>query len=405
TGRPNKLTKKIHRHYHIKSKDTDEEISVIDYSDYVYKSPQPHFTYVDVINSLTDDELGEIKHTQVLDINSDESLDSSCGKWQEEYMKLHANILDDKAEQRYVTYICDVNTNCGGLADRQPMAEMAVLADKIANTGVPIPLDTVFSSPNIDWSHDTLSPSPSLLALQSSDLNVIDFDAQHLDQYFMLHNWTLKYPEPFIKLYTNRGMIMRTFGSKHYSKYLKDIGLRPHTAIGCILDYLFRPVPEALWFITEYTSLFALPSIFSVGIQIRTGDSKMNKKDGLGHSHSLQEYKHFFRCADQLTQMYSAPSQKVIYFLVTDSVRLRDEAIQKLEHVIVSGLPVSGEGNKEENDWDKANEINNAIIENWILSKTDYRVISPGGYGKLSAFHSKQLHSTVSMVYSGLNDQ
>ncbi|CAG8642237.1 10453_t:CDS:2 [Gigaspora rosea] len=401
-GRPNKLTKKIHRHYHIKSKETDEEIKVIDYSDYTYKSPQPHFTYVDVINSLTDEELADIKNIQVLELNSDESLDSSCGKWQEEYMKLHANILDDKEEQRYVTYICDANTNCGGLADRifgmTSTFLFALLTNRafLADWQVPIPLDTIFSSPNVDWSYDSLSPSPSLLALQSSDLNVIDFDAQHLDQYFMLHNWTLKYPEPFIKFYTNRGMIMRTFGSKHYSKYLKDIGLRPHTAIGCILDYLFRPVPEALWFITEYTSLFALPSIFSVGIQIRTGDSKMNNKDGLGHSHSLQEYKHFFKCADQLTQMYSAPSQKVIYFLVTDSVRLRDEAIQKLEHVIVSGLPVSGEGNKgEDYDWDKADEINDAIIENWILS----------GYGKLSAFHSKQLHSTVSMVYSGLNDQ
>ncbi|CAG8546496.1 17158_t:CDS:2 [Cetraspora pellucida] len=411
SGRPNKLLKKMHRHYHIKSRDTDEEINVIDYSEYIYKAPQPHFTYVDVINSLTNEELADIKTIQSLEINTDESLDSSCGKWQEEYSKLHANILDNKEEQRYVTYICDASTNCGGLADRifgmTSTFLFALLTNRafLADWQVPIPLEAVFSSPNIDWSYDSLSPLPSLISLQSSELNVVDFDAQHLDQYFMLHNWTQKYPKPFIKFYTNRGMIMRTFSSKHYSKHLKDIGLRPHTAIGCILDYLFRPVPEALWFITEYTSLFALPSIFSVGIQIRTGDSKMNKNDGLGHSHSLQEYKHFFKCADQLTQVYSAPSQKVIYFLVTDSVRLRDEAIQKLEHVIVSGLPVSGEGHKgEDYNWDKADEINHAIIENWILSKTDYRVISPGGYGKLSAFHSKQLHSTVSMVYSGLND-
>ncbi|CAG8560100.1 14939_t:CDS:1 [Racocetra fulgida] len=118
SGRPNKLMKKMHRHYHIKSRNSDEETNVIDYSEYTYKAPQPHFTYVDVINSLTNEELADIKSIQSVEINADESLDSSCGKWQEEYSKLHANILDNKVEQRYVTYICDASTNCGGLADR-----------------------------------------------------------------------------------------------------------------------------------------------------------------------------------------------------------------------------------------------------------------------------------------------
>src|SRR3954470_11570499 len=138
----------------------------------------------------------------------------------------------------------------------------------LADWQTPFPLDTIFNSPNLNWNHDSLNPSSDIQNLETSELNVIDFDAKNLDQQFMLSNWTTKYPSPFIKFYSNRGMIIRSFDSKYYSQLLKEMGLRPHTTFGCVLDYLFRPVPSALSFITQYTSLFALPGVFTVGIQI-----------------------------------------------------------------------------------------------------------------------------------------
>jgi hypothetical protein len=230
----------------------------------------------------------------------------------------------------------------------------------LADWQTPFPLETIFSSPNIDWSHDSLNPSSNIRELETSELNVIDFDAKNLDQQFMLSNWTTKYPSPYIKFYSNRGMIIRSFDSKYYSQSLKDMGLRPHTTFGCVVDYLFRPAPTALSFITQYTSLFALPSIFTVGIQIST-------KNGIN---SLQDYKHYFNCADQLTQTYAAPNQKVIYYLVTDSSELRNDAVQKFEHLVVSGLPTDS----NLDDLDNPDSVNNAMIESWIFSKTDYRV-------------------------------
>ena len=230
----------------------------------------------------------------------------------------------------------------------------------VADWQAPLPLDTIFDSPNIDWSYDSLNPESVIKDLKNSEINVIDFDAQQIDNQFLLSNWTTKYPDPFIKFYTNRGMIIRTFDSKYYAQPLKEIGLRPHTAFGCIFDYLFRPSTSAMSFITKYTSLFLLENIFSVGIQIRARED----------TDALQDYQHFFNCADQLTQTYAVPDQKVIYFLITDSVALRNEAVQKLEHVIISGLPIQS----NHGHYDHADDVNNAIIENWILSKTDYRV-------------------------------
>ncbi|RIA80736.1 hypothetical protein C1645_838153 [Glomus cerebriforme] len=391
-GLPNKLNKKKLRHYK-----TDISGDIVNYAKYTYQAPKPHFTYEDVLGSLTEEERIEITKIQSIEMDIDESLDSSCGTWQKNYAKLHEDILAGKAEQKYVAYVCETNSNCGNLGDRILGMTTTFLFGLLTNRAyladwqAPLPLDAIFDSPNIDWSYDSLNPESVIRDLKSSEINVIDFDAQQIDNQFLLSNWTTKYPDPFIKLYTNRGMIIRTFDSKYYAQPLKEIGLRPHTAFGCIFDYLFRPPASAMSFITKYTSLFLLNNIFSVGIQIRARED----------TNALQDYKHFFHCADQLTQTYAVPDHKVIYFLITDSEELRNEAVQKLEHVIISGLPIKSNHSHH----DHADDVNNSIIENWILSQTDYRIISPGGYGKLSAFHSKQLHTTVSMNYPVFDKQ
>ncbi|UZO00732.1 uncharacterized protein OCT59_011851 [Rhizophagus irregularis] len=157
----------------------------------------------------------------------------------------------------------------------------------------------------------SLNPSSNISELETSEINVIDFDAKNLDQQFMLSNWTTKYPSTFIKFYSNRGMNIRSFDSKYYSQSLKDIGLRPHTIFGCVVDYLFRPAPSALSFITQYTSLL-------------------------------------------LFQVY-----------------LRST---KIEHFVVSELPA----NSNLDNLHNPDNVINAMIESWIFSKTDYRIISSG---------------------------
>ncbi|CAJ0875622.1 11073_t:CDS:2 [Entrophospora sp. SA101] len=377
-GKKNKTTHVVNSNLD----DPDEDDNVIDYTNYQYIVAKPHFTHTDIIESLSSEQNEEYVNLQTLQKNTDDSLNNSCGSWQEKYTKLHKEILNENASQRYVTYICDSKINCGGLADRiLGMAStflFALLTDRafLADWQVPLPLDAIFTAPNIDWSYDSLNPSHTIRNLNTTELYIIDYDPQDIDYHFSLTNWTTRYPDSFIKFYTNQGLIQQTFDSKYYSSKLKEIGLKPHTAFGCLMDYLFRPVPPALSFIVQYTALFALPSIFSVGIHIRTGNT-------YEQTHSLQDYSHFFRCADQLAQTY-APDKKAIYYLVTDSVKIRDEAYSKLDQVIISGLPIQ----PSDDYYDYADSVNNAIVENWILSKTDYR---------LAAFHSKQLHSTVSL--------
>ncbi|GBC39520.2 putative glycosyltransferase [Rhizophagus irregularis DAOM 181602=DAOM 197198] len=240
-GLPNKLKNKKNSYQKTiparygESENQDQDYPKNDYSNYTY-----------------------MRHTtQLLEMNTNESSDSSCGTWQ-------------------------------GLSDRILEMTSAFLTKVMIS----------------------LNPSSNISELETSEINVIDFDAKNLDQQFMLSNWTTKYPSTFIKFYSNRGMNIRSFDSKYYSQSLKDIGLRPHTIFGCVVDYLFRPAPSALSFITQYTSLL-------------------------------------------LFQVY-----------------LRT----KIEHFVVSELPA----NSNLDNLHNPDNVINAMIESWIFSKTDYRIISSG---------------------------
>lgn len=372
----------------------DAEGGQIDYSTYAYKNPPPHFTYTEFLSSLSEDDRTWVRQTRKRQMITDESRDAACGNWRQRYTEMQQNIMDGSSDQRYVAYVCDSSTNCGGLADRIFGMTSAFLFGLFTNRAfladwqVPLPLDAIFESPNIDWNYD--SRNSHLHTLDSYTLDIVNFSSQHLDRTLFHANWTLKYQEPFIKFHSNRGIVIGAYKSKIYQPVLKEMGLRQQYAFGCILDYLFRPKPTSMAFITQYTSLFALPNVFSVGIQIHTGNK--HDADPRTEQSVMSQYHDFFRCADQLVSTYATSEQKVAYFLVTDSEKLRNEAMS-MENVIVTGLPM----NLGHHTQGHADLVHNSVIENWILSKTNFRVISPGGYGKLSAFHSKVLHSTITI--------
>lgn len=79
--------------------------------------------------------------------------------------------------------------------------------------------------------------------------------------------------------------------------------------------------------------------------------------------------------------------------------------------MVVTGLPIEHVESKtikhkyihDDNEEQNTNRdqltagVNAAVIENWLLSYTDYRLISRQGFGKLAAFHSKSAHTTIAM--------
>jgi hypothetical protein len=111
-------------------------------------------------------------------------------------------------------------------------------------------------------------------------------------------------------------MVYRSFNYRRLRPRLDELGLKPFSAFSCILNYLFRPKPAALDFITQYTSVLSLPTVFSVGIQIRTGDASMKDAE-YDRMNSVKVFQSYFKCAAELAETYSMPDQKVVYFLVS----------------------------------------------------------------------------------------
>lgn len=103
------------------------------------------------------------------------------------------------------------------------------------------------------------------------------------------------------------------------------------------MSYLFRPRADAVPFITMYTSFFALPTVFSIGMHIRTGDTSMHsaKADAIN---TVERHRPFFRCAEQVARRFAKPGQKVIYLLMSDSNTLKADARSRLaDRVILTG--------------------------------------------------------------------
>jgi len=100
---------------------------------------------------------------------------------------------------------------------------------------------------------------------------------------------------------------------------------------------------------------------------------------------SIEPYLPFFDCAQQLHQRF-APNRPLIYYVLTDSYQLRNIIQEKYPNItVITGLPIKHIDLGQEI---QVSDVIDTIIENWILTETQIRLISKGGFGKIAAFRS-----------------
>ncbi|KAI9270650.1 hypothetical protein BDA99DRAFT_502358 [Phascolomyces articulosus] len=386
-----------------------------------------------------------------------------CGVWQQQYASIHEQRLEQlqrlkagdfesfghESKPEYVSYLCETDNQhrgshgCGGLADRMngmvSTFFYGLLTDRayLAHWQDPLPLETLFEKPSIDWSFDPKEmrqlfdkKNDSYLSYQS--INTLNQKWGTIGRSVFPDGADQDFKELFkasyVEWHSNRAFVIRTFReSTRYPEKLNELGLNKENAFRCIMDYLFRPTIGARQFINAYRKMFEMESILSIGLQIRTGDSGI--VDPGKDKNTLQMWDYFMICANQLREAKrEAHHQQVVYFLITDSSHLRDEFVS-LNHdkskrrtylgdnsddvtMVVTGLPIEHvesktikpkflqnitEASLTQDEQNTLAGVNAAVIENWLLSYTDYRLISRQGFGKLSAFHSSSAHTTIGM--------
>lgn len=151
----------------------------------------------------------------------------------------------------------------------------------------PAPVDLFFDSPHIDWSRPFSAASKTppnspiyadkQLIRNRTEIDAHNWEPEHIDEFMptFVDRFDDGRNTSWLRMDFNRGVVMRSFGYEALKPHLDKLGLKMNAAYSCLIKYLLRPKPAVLAFVSQYTSFFALPENFVIGIQIRTGDLSM----------------------------------------------------------------------------------------------------------------------------------
>jgi len=163
---------------------------------------------------------------------------------------------------------------------------------------------------------------------------------------------------------------------------------------GCLLDILIQPQVDLLKLIHPYATLLQLPAGFSVGIYIRPSlpsstSTSLTSSLSLSWKALSNERKEtvdrYLKCARQIAREFAPKrrDQKVVYVLVSEDAGMArvmesqeawDEEVITPKWTIPKGATATSTTAKT-----KTAPLSNhqrAVLENWILSKTQFQIVS-----------------------------
>lgn len=334
--------------------------------------------------------------------------------WMKEYTIKHKALLTTR-RLVHVPFL-------SGLADRiigmVTSTAFALLTNRAIQSGKrhPLPpLEAFFTSPYVNWSRDydedwileVLKDKANPKNYNASVLSAGEYNAIHtLNDYKLLDKFLRQDIDKIfgnnrnVMFLMNRGKTIRLFENTFYTKRLTDeMQLTPDTAFGCITSFLIEPKPEIFASLSPVLEKLVVPAeqVLKIGIHIRAGDAVLLKDTGDG-SH----FGSFFKCASEIEGWAkTSPLQKVIWYLATDSRKIREYAISTYGDKILTSLAAKIEhSSKELNTGCTSNcsvtrtGFQHAAAEWWMMGACDYFVVTlNSGYGRSAAMRSLRRNS------------
>ena len=159
------------------------------------------------------------------------------------------------------------------------------------------------------------------------------------------------------------------------------MGLRPDTMFGCAMRFLLAPRPELRDLFARELEILSDADTLKIGIQIRTNDEILN--GAAADEKSIDERSNFFECASDIESVRARPGQRVVWYLVSDSMAVRRRAKERYGDKVVTrldGLTLKHVGDKGGGGLRDEAERRAAFLssagEMWLLSLCDFHVIS-----------------------------
>jgi hypothetical protein len=223
-------------------------------------------------------------------------------------------------------------------------------------------------------------------------VNAISDDSLLLSETFVSQAFNYSNIDIFIS--TNRGLTIRAFDVSKYTNTLAGLGLTRETAFGCAFNHMFKPKPHIFAPLVSILSKMADPNRLGlrIAIHIRSGDNVLNNNKSI----ELDWFKTYFECAmeleeDMLLTEEDNEDKKVTWFLFSDSISLRQQAVARYGDKVVTALDVPVEHSAKEMVCPLRNCVSDegfstAVAEWWLLGHADYIVASLySGFGKSAA--------------------
>eukprot|EP00775_Hariotina_reticulata_P006113 gene6113-6352_t len=205
---------------------------------------------------------------------------------------------------------------------------------------------------------------------------------------------------PYLVANSNRGRSYLLASNRHHKAQFQRYGIAPVDAFMCGFFFLCSPTAAVQQRYKRFWDVLRKPGLLSIGIQVRTGDDTLKRQQTLEEGKSLlKKYQAFFTCAQRIEATYAAAGQKVIWFLNSDSLALRQAAHQEygvklLTETISPAVHIdcSNQFNRNLSRCDSAwadVAMQDAVGAMLTFSMTNYHIISKkSGFGKLPAWMS-----------------
>ena len=294
-----------------------------------------------------------------------------CGTgWQENYRKLHANILSKRLEEKYLVYLCPgTRQGCCGYGNRlravASLFYLSVLTDRafLIDWRVPEPIENHLKPRYIQWNYT--EPIDVCTGLQirkhywgSTKTDVreaegwIIQDSTHFKKWLTTTDLKEYFDWPVEEITT---IWYFAEGGLTLNPYLlqraKELGITPlisqtpkFSLIGCAFDFLFLKSDAMESKLNEMRAQLQFDKGPMIGIHIRTGDDQFDyfssDNDRTWNAKNVTRLLKFFDCARKVERKLfgneTNQRTKVRWFVSTDNIEVRDFVQESYPHKVVA---------------------------------------------------------------------
>lgn len=282
-----------------------------------------------------------------------------CGTgWQENYRKLHANILSKRQEEKYLVYLCPgTRQGCCGYGNRLravvSLFYLSVLTDRafLIDWRAPEPIENHLKPRYIQWNYT--EPIDVCTGLQirkhywgSTKTDVreaegwIIKDSSHFKKWLTTTDLKEYFDWPVEEITTiwyfaEGGLTL----NPHLLRRAKELGITPlisktprYNLIGCAFHFLFSKSLALENKLNEIKTRLQFDKGPVIGIHIRTGDDQFDyfssDNDRTWNAKNVTRLLKFFDCATKVERKLfgneTNQRTKVRWFVSTDNIEVRD---------------------------------------------------------------------------------